>query len=351
MGNSCCCCVAVREAVSKKKKRTILKYKDDLKATVPEGGVNLDLIAVHHRIIAMGFPSVGFEALYRNPHADVKAYLDLNYGTNYMVYNLCAEEQHQYPADRFDGRVMCFPFLDHHPCKLSVIPDFIEHATAFLRQSPACVVAIHCKAGKGRTGLMCCCLMMELDRVLHANADGAVVAYGEARTKDGKGLTHRSQIRYVKYWAMLQRDYGGKYPAGGGPVVELRSLMIYDILTTVKGIRAVVIELADGSEMCFVDGEGGCKYEKMKDGSIRIQTFRADPKGFAVQDSVPPQQCRVLLKDDFRVEFRDAPKGKCLGAVSAHTLFLETLYHYSVIDKLYKRTDLSENARLELEVS
>ena len=78
------------------------------------------------------------------------------------MYNLCCERE--YPANTFgdpDGRnVVRFPFEDHNPCPLHVMLEFCEHVEHFLRADPEHVVAIHCKAGKGRTGLMICALLV-----------------------------------------------------------------------------------------------------------------------------------------------------------------------------------------------
>ena len=54
-------------------------------------------------------------------------------------------------------------------------------------------VVVHCKAGKGRTGVMACCLLMHLG--YHKTAAESIAYYNHRRTKDGKGLTVPSQRR------------------------------------------------------------------------------------------------------------------------------------------------------------
>jgi hypothetical protein len=49
---------------------------------------------------------------------------------------------------------------------LCVVQQFCADAAAWLAAHPHNVVAVHCKAGKGRTGIMICCLML----FLHLNA-------------------------------------------------------------------------------------------------------------------------------------------------------------------------------------
>eukprot|EP01044_Picomonas_judraskeda_P010469 COSAG03_NODE_1348_length_4281_cov_116.671927_4_plen_309_part_00 len=81
----------VRGKVSKKKER----YK--------KGGFDLDLTYVTDNLIAMGFPSEGAEALYRNPMAEVQHFLNSRHPGCYRVYNLCSERA--YPSRAFENRV------------------------------------------------------------------------------------------------------------------------------------------------------------------------------------------------------------------------------------------------------
>ena len=67
-----------------------------------------------------------------------------------QIYNLCSERS--YDLEGLFDHVEVFPFDDHNPCALKLIERFCANADAYLAQDPANIVAIHCKAGKGRTG-------------------------------------------------------------------------------------------------------------------------------------------------------------------------------------------------------
>lgn len=115
-------------------------------------GFDLDLSYITDRIIAMGFPSEGREGVYRNPMSEVVAFLERYHRDHYMVYNLCSERD--YSPLHFRNRVRRFPFDDHNACPLTLIRLFAESVHDWLSQNQENVVVIHCKAGKGRTGLM-----------------------------------------------------------------------------------------------------------------------------------------------------------------------------------------------------
>ncbi|KAF9290677.1 hypothetical protein BGZ68_006392 [Mortierella alpina] len=142
----------------------------------------------------MGYPSRSLEAFYRNPMSDVEKFLDSRHEAAYKVYNLCSERS--YSDQRFHGRVAQFPFPDHSPPPFQLIHPFCEDVSDWLHTKPGNVVAVHCKAGKGRTGVMICAFLVHCG----ATADEAIKLYGEKRTHDGCGVTIPSQLRYIRYY-------------------------------------------------------------------------------------------------------------------------------------------------------
>ena len=167
-----------------------------------EGNYDLDLSYVGDRIIAMGYPSSGLESLYRNDFTDVRHFLDERHGDKYWVYNLCSERS--YEPISFDNRVSCFPFDDHNPPKFDLIRRFCVEAANWLENDPENIVVIHCKAGKGRTGVMICSLLIHMRTF--SRASESLQFYGQRRTFDEKGVTIPSQRRYVFYYEQFLAD-------------------------------------------------------------------------------------------------------------------------------------------------
>lgn len=180
----------VRELVSKKKKR----FKQD--------GYDLDLTYVIPQVIAMGYPSVGFEATYRNPLPDVQRFLNTRHTGKYKVYNLCCERDYDIKACFYEGCDL-YRFADHQACPFAMIPAFCLDVHRWLADDPERIAAIHCKAGKGRTGLLICCYLVFNE--LFPNAYQALLFYGDRRTKNNRGVTIPSQIRYVHYFERYMR--------------------------------------------------------------------------------------------------------------------------------------------------
>ena len=183
-----------KRLVSKKKRRIQTEYYD------------LDMAYITERVIGMGFPATGCETFYRNSLVDLKAYLDRYHG-EYKIYNLCIEKKRIYPKDFWINRkVGLFPFNDHAPCPIKLILDFCVDICLYLTVNPKGVAAIHCKAGKGRTGVMIVCYLIFSG--LCSNTEEALKHYASQRTLNNKGVTIPSQIRYIKYFeTFLSANY------------------------------------------------------------------------------------------------------------------------------------------------
>ncbi|KAK3289434.1 hypothetical protein CYMTET_3143 [Cymbomonas tetramitiformis] len=175
----------VRGLVSKKKRR----FQED--------GFDLDLSYITERIVGMGWPSEGFEAFYRNPKTEVLKFLQERHPGHFKIFNLCSERE--YDARSFENRVSRCPFADHQAPPVELMAQFCEDVDTWLSADPDNVVFAHCKAGKGRTGVMICCYL--LHSKMFSDPGEAMKYYASKRTKDGKGVTIASQARYIHYYA------------------------------------------------------------------------------------------------------------------------------------------------------
>lgn len=187
-----------RGKVSKKKKR----FQQD--------GFDLDLSYITPRIIAMGFPSEGSEAIYRNPIHDVQRFFTERHPNHFKIYNLCSERR--YDASKFEGLenggLVCqeWTWDDHNPPPLDIVAAMCDDMAEYLEADAENVVAVHCKAGKGRTGCIISCLLQRIQGNNITSPNEALRKFAVERTQNAKGVTIPSQMRYVHYYGKVLEE-------------------------------------------------------------------------------------------------------------------------------------------------
>eukprot|EP01083_Nonionella_stella_P017911 50128_1 len=187
----------IREAVSKKK----IRFQHD--------GFDLDLTYITGKLIAMGFPSEEIAGLYRNPMPEVQRFFRQRHDGNYKIYNLCTELT--YEPEKFGNNVANYPFDDHNIPPLKLVLKCCRDIDEWLRGHPSRVAAVHCKAGKGRTGLMMACYFVYSGTA--CSAEDAMKLFAQRRTHNGQGVTIPSQKRFIKYFERyINEAFGPRIP-------------------------------------------------------------------------------------------------------------------------------------------
>ena len=131
----------------------------------------------------------------------------------------------------YHGMVARYPFMDHNAPAFDLLLPCCANIHRFLQADPDNVAAVHCKAGKGRTGLIIVCYL--LYGGLRRKAVESRAFYDAQRCHDKKGLTIISQIRYTHYFeTYLQRLKDGvDCPVGekDSPAVAICSVVMHGI--------------------------------------------------------------------------------------------------------------------------
>ncbi|EAY16009.1 phosphatidylinositol-3,4,5-trisphosphate 3-phosphatase, putative [Trichomonas vaginalis G3] len=204
-----------------------------------QGETDLDLAYITQRIIAMGFPSSGIAATYRNPQTAVAEYFDTTHPGHYKIFNLAEEP---YDQSKFSGPIEHCPFPDHHSPPIPLMLSILKHATEWLDADKQNVVAIHCIAGMGRTGTIISSLMLFLG--IHEKAEDSLSHFANVRTGGQVGVKNPCQLRYVKYAEELLRmaNEGGydKFKCPELPERKLKTITFQNMYTKPKNIYITI---------------------------------------------------------------------------------------------------------------
>ena len=266
----------LRHLVSQKK----VRYQDE------QDGLDLDLAYITPRIIAMGAPTDGLSAALRNPFPEVERFFALRHPRGAArVYDLRAEPGARYAASCFSGSTCGeFRFFDHNPAPLAVLAAAVEDMAAWLASAEEHVVAVHCKAGKGRTGMVVAALLLRIGAA--PSAADALTLFGEARTHDGKGVTIPSQMRYVHYFEALLRS-PAQPPAKTLRLARIRLHTVPNFDLTGGCDPFFDVRLRDGKLQVFnwLEAKGG-RVENYKPRNASMVEFDVTPYDVVVRGDV-----------------------------------------------------------------
>ena len=109
-----------------------------------EDGFNLDLTYITPRVIAMGFPSEGTESLIRNPMSEWSRSRPEAQGPLHGVQPVLGA---LYDPRNFQNRVKLFPFDDHNPPPLRMIPALCQSLQEYSTRTSSTWWC--CKASRG----------------------------------------------------------------------------------------------------------------------------------------------------------------------------------------------------------
>lgn len=191
--------------------RTLKGYVSLQKKRLVREPFNLDLAYITTRVIAMGFPAKGYQSAFRNSRQEVISFLDTYHPTHHKIYNLCSESDRYYSIKDFPNtRVGMYPIKDHYPASVFLAFVFCLDAYFYMREHSENVIAVHCKAGKGRTGMMIACFLLFSGTC--PSASEAIKYYGRRRSYDWVGVSIPSQIRCVEQFeSFLLEEFGGNF--------------------------------------------------------------------------------------------------------------------------------------------
>jgi hypothetical protein len=181
----------------------------------------LDITFVLPRIAAMGFPCTRTSKIRSKNDIDaVASYLKERAGGisgHVLVWNLSEET---YDTTPFDGNCVDVKFSGQ-PCPpLVTIFKICAASEAWLLSDPTNIIAIHCMTGRGRTSLVCACLLAYLagqgEAPVEGGANEVLKSISTARGVSVEELCAPSQIRYIQYFGLILDSVKLRQHADGG---------------------------------------------------------------------------------------------------------------------------------------
>jgi len=137
----------------------------------------------------------------------------------------------KYEHDRLGGdqnTAVDFPFDEGNAPPFALLLQFCQDVDRYLSGDSKRVVAVHCKHGKGRTGVAVSCYLMYSRQA--ATAADAMALFAYKRTNNQRAVTLPSHIRYINYFERFLRDnWWPMRPLREGVVLTLQHVRLTTI--------------------------------------------------------------------------------------------------------------------------
>ncbi|RLV91187.1 Phosphatidylinositol trisphosphate 3-phosphatase and dual-specificity protein phosphatase [Spathaspora sp. JA1] len=167
-------------------------------------GIQYDLSYITPQLVVSSAPVVNYlQQYYRYPLSDLLTILNTHH-SHWKLFNFRGEDP-GYTDEQVSGRVCHFPFPDHQPPSFDILITCVDELYDFLQPSEN-VAVLHCKAGKGRSGTLCCAYLMyvEYKSGQEVKVQSVIDLFTTKRMAiyAGDGISILSQRRYLEYWKL-----------------------------------------------------------------------------------------------------------------------------------------------------
>jgi protein-tyrosine phosphatase len=264
-------------------------------------GFNLDLVYVTPRIIAMGFPADGAESAWRNDIDEVARFFKTYHNDHFLILNL---SEKTYDVSKFDNRVQHFGWTENYAPPLLMLINILEAIDMWLTADPVNVVAVHCRTGRGRTGVVIASYFAY--KRMFPTPQECVKIFNRARSAVGDGVVVPSQVRAVKYIDELMK----------GSISRV-------LLNTPTRLRLHKI-LMRPVPLCDIGGKG-CRpwfevYQGVRSFNSAVPLFSSKPeRKFVDEDYVVSLSCDIDVEGDIVLKFYHRQQMKSVGIFSIIT--------------------------------
>jgi hypothetical protein len=160
-------------------------------------GLLLNLTYLTPKLALMCTPSTT-DPIRRNDSRIISDYIHETCGHSFYLVNL---HEKCYDFSLFEDQILYFPFPDHCCPRLSFLETVILSMEEVRKRIPSVTFFIHCKAGRGRSGLVAA--GYQLFEGSQLTAEEAISYLNHKRSPQGLCISVPSQIRFLHYFALF----------------------------------------------------------------------------------------------------------------------------------------------------